>query len=382
MTDPVVLVWVGTRADLFPLGPVIEALGRADGLRTRVVASDAVGDLLGQVELSGVDVHRLSTPLSVAGRSAQLESGPRLAIEFSQLLTRWEPAAILVLGDRWELLYVVPPAVLAGIPIVHLHGGELTEGAIDDRVRHAVSKLADLHCVSTAGAARRLRQLGEPTDRVVVTGAPSLDRLAGVRVPTDPELARMLGGVVVRPLALATYHPATAADEDPGLTVDAMLEALLATTGTAVVTAPGLDAGRETIVARLAAAAAAQPSLRLVANLGASYPRVMAAADVVVGNSSSGILEAASLSMPVVDIGLRQAGRERGSNVITVGTDAQAIATGIRRALTPAFRDSVRRAGNPYGDGHAADRIVAVTRRAVHGLPAGKPFIDHLDVVR
>lgn len=108
----------------------------------------------------------------------------------------------------------------------------------------------------------------------------------------------------------------------------------------------------------------------------------MAAADVVVGNSSSGILEAASLSMPVVDIGLRQAGRERGSNVITVGTDAQAIATGIRRALTPAFRDSVRRAGNPYGDGHAADRIVAVTRRAVHGLPAGKPFIDHLDVVR
>lgn len=376
MTDRLVAVWVGTRADLFPLGPVLEALGRAEGLRTAAVLSEALGHLVEQVDLSAVETYRLTSGPSASDRTAQANSGARITTELTELLARLEPAVLIVLGDRWELLYIVPPAVILGIPVVHLHGGEVTEGAIDDRVRHAVSKLADLHCVSTVGAARRLRQLGEPTERIVVTGAPSLDRLTTVSPASDDELETLLGGGVIRPLALATYHPATAADEDPATTTDAMIAALLDTTGTAAITSPGLDVGRDRVLERLALAAANHAPIRLISSLGADYPRVMAAADVIVGNSSSGILEAASCSVPVVDIGLRQSGRERGANVITVEAESYAIADGIRRALSPAFRRAARAIINPYGDGHAADRIVEVVRRAAAGVPIRKPFVD------
>lgn len=376
MTASAVMVWVGTRADLFPLGPVLEGLARAEGIRPCAVVNDVAAPLLDEVDLAGVDVHRLTSSLNAESRQAEALSGPAVAAEVTDLICRLSPAAMVVLGDRWELLYVVPPAVILGVPVVHLHGGEVTGGAIDDRVRHAISKLADLHCVSTAGAARRLRQLGEMPDRVVVTGAPSLDRLTSVTPASDDELATILHGELRRPLALATYHPATAADEDPAATTDAILEALSASTGTAVLTHPGLDAGRSVVLERLTAAAQANSALRLVASLGADYPRVMAAADVVVGNSSSGILEAASFGIPVVDVGARQTGRERGINVITVEAEEASIAAGIRRALGSDFRATARTAGNPYGDGHAADRIVAAVRRAVAGVPLGKPFVD------
>lgn len=376
MTRTTVMAWVGTRADLFPLGPVLEALGRAGDLSLRLVVTAAVRPLLTQLELGATDVAVLTTELQVGG-SEQSTSGSRAGAEFAGILAQEEPDALVVLGDRWELLFVVPPAVLLGVPVVHLHGGEVTEGAIDDRIRHAVSKLADLHCVSTEDAARRLRQLGEPADRIVVTGAPSLDRLVGTTPLSDDELAGLLGGPVGRPFALATYHPATAADEDPGLVTDALIRALAATTRTAVVTHPGLDAGREQIIIRLSAAAGGGDSdLRVVANLGADYPRVMAAADLVVGNSSSGILEAASLSVPVVDVGHRQLGRERGANVINVPAEQQAIEIGIRQALDPAFRALVRTVTNPYGDGRASARIVAVIRRAIASPVSQKPFVD------
>jgi UDP-N-acetylglucosamine 2-epimerase (non-hydrolysing) len=376
-----VVVFGSTRADLYPLAPVLRALAAAPDLEPTLLATGTTGnpeygDPLAGLDLRGIAVERLASDLGASDYAAITTGGGRIAHEVAALVQRLRPAAFVVLGDRWELLYAVPPVVLAGVPVVHLHGGEVTEGAIDDRVRHAITKLADLHCVSTEAAAGRVRQLGEPADRVVVTGAPALDRLADVTPATGEHLAKLLGVGVTRPFALVTYHPVTAGGPDPATGARNVLAAVAETTGCALVTHPGLDTGREAVLAEIERAVASHQSIADVAALGADYLPVLAAADVVVGNSSSGIFEAASFGVPVVDVGDRQRGRERAGNVVHVPEDRGAIADAIRRCLGPQFRADARAAGNLYGDGKAAPRIVDVIRRATEGGLARKPFVD------
>jgi UDP-N-acetylglucosamine 2-epimerase (non-hydrolysing) len=376
-----VVVFGATRADLFPLAPVLRALADAPDLDVTLLASGTLGnpefgDPLADLDLAGMTVEAVAGELASSDFRAQADGGALIAAAIGAALDRIQPAACVVLGDRWELMYAVPPMVLFGAPLVHLHGGEVTEGAIDDRVRHAVSKLADLHCVSTERAAARLRQLGEPADRVVVTGAPALDRVAMVEPADDDRLAAILGRPLVRPFALVTYHPVTAGGPDPADGAEAVLAAVAATAGSAIVTHPGLDRGREDVLAAIAAASAAWPELVEVATLGSDYLPVLAAADVMVGNSSSGIFEAATFGVPVVNVGDRQRGRVSSGNVLDAGDDQTAIESAIRTALAPAFREQARTAVNPYGDGHAAPRIVEVVRRAVDGGLARKPFVD------
>jgi UDP-N-acetylglucosamine 2-epimerase (non-hydrolysing) len=376
-----VVVFGATRADLFPLGPVLTALGAAPDLDVTLLASGTVGnpdfgDPLADLDLTGVRVEPLAGGLGASGFRAQSDGGAAIARAMGEALDRLRPDAFVVLGDRWELLYAVPPVVLMGVPLVHLHGGEVTEGAIDDRVRHAVSKLADLHCVSTERAAARLRQLGEPADRVVVTGAPSLDRNRSVLPADDARLAAILGHPVVRPLALVTYHPATAGGPEPGAGASDVLAAVAATTGSAIITHPGLDRGREAVLAAIGRAVATAPHLVEVESLGADYLPVLAAADLVVGNSSSGILEAASFGVPVVNVGDRQRGRVSSANVVDAAEGRASVEAAIRRCLAPAFREQARGVVNAYGDGRAAGRIVEVVRRATAGGLARKPFVD------
>ena len=376
-----VAVFGATRADLFPLAPVLRALAAAPELDVTLLASGTIGnpefgDPVADLDLTGVTVEAVAGGLGASDYRAQTDGGARIAEAVGAALDRLRPAACVVLGDRWELLYAVPAMVLLGVPLVHLHGGEVTEGAVDDRVRHAVSKLADLHCVSTERAAARLRQLGEPADRVVVTGAPALDQVAAVAAADDTRLAAILGRPLVRPLALVTYHPVTADGPDPGAGAADVLAAVAATTGSAIVTHPGLDRGREAVLGAIAAATSTWPQLVEVGSLGADYLPVLAAADVVVGNSSSGIFEAATFGVPVVNVGDRQRGRVSGANVLDAADDRAAVEAAIRTTLEPAFREQARAAVNVYGDGHAAPRIVDVVRRAVAGGLARKPFVD------
>jgi UDP-N-acetylglucosamine 2-epimerase (non-hydrolysing) len=210
----------------------------------------------------------------------------------------------------------------------------------------------------------------------VVTGAPALDRVATVEPADDERLAAILGRPVVRPLALVTYHPATAGGPDPGEGGRAVLAAVAATAGSAIVTHPGLDRGREAVLAAITDAIAAWPQLAEVAALGADYLPVLAAADVVVGNSSSGIFEAATFGRPVVNVGDRQRGRVSGPNVLDAADDQPAVEAALRTALSPAFREQAGTAVNVYGDGQAALRILAVVRRAVGGGLARKAFVD------
>jgi len=379
-----VAVFVGTRADLGPLSPVLEQLQAADDVTLRVLTGVmyAAGDLVAALPTSASEddwrtaVVPLADPMSEVTVEAQLEQGAVLARAAGQALRGHEVDVLVVLGDRWELLYVVPPAVLLGVPVVHLHGGEVTEGALDERVRHAVTKLGDQHCVASEDAAARVRQLGEPADRVHVTGAPGLDRLAGVAPISDAELGNLLGSTVERPLALFTYHPPTAQSGAPvGEWAREAAEAALATCGTVVATHPGMDEGRDEILDALTGLAAREPRLRLVAALGRDYPRVLAAADVVVGNSSSGVIEAATVHVPAVDIGERQRGRLRGDNVVHAAEGRVAVEAALRTALGERWREHSAHVTNPYGTGTASAHILAIVRTAALGLRA-KHFVD------
>ncbi|WP_353509214.1 UDP-N-acetylglucosamine 2-epimerase [Intrasporangium sp.] len=370
-TTRTVAVFVGTRADLGPLTPVIEALADAPDVDLHLLTgvmygADDLDRALPGVSASGAVVHGLAEPMSVVSVEAQLEHGARLSVAVGGALEEIGAEVLVVLGDRWELLYVVPPAVLLGVPIVHLHGGEVTEGAVDERVRHAVTKLADEHCVASPDAARRLRQLGEPRERIHVTGAPGLDRLAAAPALGDDALAGLLGiDRVERPVALFTYHPPTAQTGAPvGDWAREAAEATLAVCGTVIATHPGMDEGRDDIVAALSALAAAEPRLRLVTALGRDYPAVLNAVDVVVGNSSSGVIEAATLHKPAVDVGDRQRGRLRGDNVIHAEEGRAAVEEAVRLALSPEGRARAVATANPYGTGDASRRILDIVRSA------------------
>ena len=210
-----------------------------------------------------------------------------------------------------------------------------------------------------------------------MTGAPGLDRLALMEPPTDEVLADILGvEAVERPLALFTYHPPTAQPGAPvGQWAREAAEAALAVCGTVVATHPGMDEGRDEVLAALTGLAATEPRLRLDAALGRDYPAVLAAADVVVGNSSSGVIEAATVHVPAVDVGERQRGRLRGDNVGHADEGRVAVEVALRTALSPQWRVRTAATVNPYGAGGASGRILAIVRGASAG-PRGKPFVD------
>ncbi len=382
--DPIrVAVFVGTRADLGPLSPVIGVLDAAPDLDLTVLTGVAYGvtELAAALPVPPTPwngrIRALAEPIPSVDAAAVLAHGPRLAAGIAAYLEAGPPDVLIVLGDRWELLHVVPPAVLSGVPVVHLHGGEVTEGSLDERVRHALTKLADVHCVASADAAARVRQLGEPAERIHVTGAPGLDRLTGVGPLDDAALAEVIGRPVERPVALFTYHPPTAYAAAPvGRWAAEALAATLEHCGTVIATHPGMDVGRDDVLAALVAAADADSRVVVHPSIGAVYPSVLASIDVVVGNSSSGVIEAATLGIPAVDVGDRQRGRLRGDNVIHAAEGREAVAAAVGRALTPGHRALAAAAGNPYGSGDASRRILDIVR-AAPATARVKPFVDH-----
>jgi len=375
-----VAVFVGTRADLGPLLPVLDGLVDAEAetvVLTGVAFDEAALAAALQAAFGDVRpaVRALAPPVDALDAQGQLKQAAVITAALQQLLDRESFDRLVVLGDRWELLSIVPPFFLSGVPIVHLHGGEVTEGAIDERVRHAITKLADVHCVASEDAAARVRQLGEPADRIHVTGAPGLDRFAGIEPLADDALAELLGQPVTRPLALFTYHPPTAvpAAQIRQWAADA-LAATVDACGTVIATHPGYDVGRDEILDVLIEAYAAHDNLVVIEALGPRYPAVLAASDVVVGNSSSGVIEAASVGVPVVDVGDRQRGRLRAANVVATAEGLETVRAALHTALSPEFRAQATNIVNPYGDGTAGARIAAIVLG--EAPPRAKPFVD------
>jgi UDP-N-acetylglucosamine 2-epimerase (non-hydrolysing)/GDP/UDP-N,N'-diacetylbacillosamine 2-epimerase (hydrolysing) len=284
-------------------------------------------------------------------------------IGFADALTRLSPDVLVVLGDRYEALAVATTAMLLRIPIAHIAGGESTEGAVDESIRHAITKMANLHFVATDEFRQRVIQLGEAQERVMAVGAPGLDGTARLKPLARAQLQDELEISLRPPVLAVTYHPVTADGEDPAVGVTPLLDALEAIVdATVVITQPNADTAAARITNAMRMWVARHPErARLFAALGQRrYLSLLALADVVVGNSSSGLIEAPALGTPTVNVGSRQRGRPRAASVIDCPQDAAAITAAICRALSPDMQRGAARLESPYGHAGAAVRIVDV----------------------
>lgn len=279
-------------------------------------------------------------------------------------LTAWRPDLLLLIADRYEMLAPASVAVAMRIPIAHIEGGEVSQGAIDDQVRNAITKLAHIHFTSTDTARRRVIAMGEEPWRVHHAGAPSLDHLRRSKLLTRTDLQNRLDLKLVDPTILVAWHPVTIL-KNTNAEADALFAALEQTPGQLIFVYPNTDAGSHALIERTRALVSSRPNAHLFVNLDAvTYWSLLGQVDAMIGNSSSGIMEAASFALPVVNVGMRQQGRERARNVIDGPADTLAISKALKRALSPAFRKSLKGMTNPYGNGNAAKTIAKVLASA------------------
>ncbi len=283
---------------------------------------------------------------------------------FASVFDRNPLDILVVLGDRFEMFAVVAAAVPLNIPIAHLYGGELTEGAIDDVFRHAITKMSHLHFTSTQVYAQRVIQMGEEPWRVTVSGISSLDNLLHIPLLNRDQISDQIGAKITDKTLLVTYHPVTMEMESTAEQVAALLDAIALSGYQAIFTFPNMDAKSNIIIQMIEAFVNKHDNMQVAVNLGTQlYFSVMNEVAAMVGNSSSGITEAASFHLPVVNIGNRQRGRFHDRNVIDVGYTMEAILRGIQLATSQEFRVGLANLQNPYGDGHAAERIFNVLKQ-------------------
>ena len=281
-------------------------------------------------------------------------------LSLADLFGQMRPDLLLLIADRYEMLAPAAVALALRIPIAHIEGGEISEGAIDDAVRNALTKMSHIHFTSTHEARRRVIALGEEEWRVHRAGAPSLDHLRRQKLYSREEVESRLGIGLQQRTILVAYHPVTIA-RDTVLEADALFAALEILPDQILFCYPNADAGSRDLMRRTKAFLAARKSGQVFVNLDAlTYWSLLRQVSLLLGNSSSGIMETASFALPTVNVGMRQQGRERARNVIEAAPEAGSIIEAVGKAQSAEFRASLQGMSNPYGEGHAAERIVQV----------------------
>ncbi len=281
-------------------------------------------------------------------------------LSLTDLLGRMRPDILLLIADRYELLAPASVALALRIPIAHIEGGEISEGAIDDAVRNALTKMSHIHFTSTEEARARVISMGEEPWRVHRAGAPSLDHLRRSKLRTHDELEMELKLDLSKPSMIVAYHPVTIA-RDTTYETAALFAALRERSEQILFCYPNADAGSRSLIAETLRFLEARGNGRIFVNLSAVvYWSLLANVDLMVGNSSSGIMETASLALPTVNVGIRQYGRERARNVLDAEAGEESILGKIAEARSNRFKSSLEGMTNPYGDGHAAEKIVEI----------------------
>lgn len=355
------------RADYGLLYWPMRDIAAADDLTLQLLAAGThleprFGETVRQIEADGFAIDaRVAMDLTGDSPAALARSTALALTGAVEALERLNPDILMVLGDRFETLALVQAAMLTRTPVAHIGGGDVTEGAIDDGLRHAITKLSHLHLVTHAEARDRVVRMGEAPERVHLVGNPGLDGLTRTPPMTREALEALLGRPLGRRNLLVTFHSVTTLPDRGLAECEALLAALAPLSDiTLWITRPNSDPGGVAINAALDAFAEGRANVSLHAALGPAYLPLLAACNAVLGNSSSGLTEAASVGTPTVDIGLRQAGRLAGLSVLHSPAEPEAI----RAALTRALAGNVAGYDNPYGDGHSSARIVDALRAA------------------
>jgi len=349
----------GTRADYGLMERTLVQIQKAPNLElglcvTGMHLSPTFGYTVREIEKAGLPIWaKIPVNVELSDGASMANALAHELLGMTELLRSRRPDLVMLLGDRGEMLAGALAAIHQNIPIVHIHGGERS-GTIDESVRHAISKLAHYHFTATVGSKERLVRMGEHATNVFVTGAPGIDEILDTVLIPRAELLERLGLDARLSVALLVYHPVLQTSELAGVEMSRILEASLGACDQVVCLTPNSDAGANKI-RKAIEAHSSNRGLRILTHLPRlDYLSLLAAADVMLGNSSSGIIEAASFGTPVINIGDRQHGRERNANVTDVSIDLGAIHVAIDSALT-AERFPSR---NIYGDGHAGEIIV------------------------
>jgi UDP-hydrolysing UDP-N-acetyl-D-glucosamine 2-epimerase len=282
------------------------------------------------------------------------------ALSLADCLGQMRPDILLLIADRYEMLAPASVALALRIPIAHIEGGEVSEGAIDDAVRHALTKMSHVHFTSTFEARRRIIAMDEEEWRVHRAGAPSLDHLRRSTLHKREKLESLLNLRLEKPSILVAYHPVTIA-RDTIQEAAPLFQALASLPEQILFCYPNADAGSRELIARARTFSATRNNSHVFVNLDAlTYWSLLRQVDVFLGNSSSGIMETPSLALPTVNVGLRQQGRERARNILDAPPGVHGILDALRTAKSSSFRESISGMTNPYGDGLASEKIVQV----------------------
>jgi len=278
----------------------------------------------------------------------------------ADVLGRMRPDLLLIIADRYEMLAPASVALALRIPLAHIEGGEISEGAIDQQVRDALTKMSHVHFAPTDDAAKRIEAMGEEPWRIHCVGAPSLDHLRNSRIPDRHEVEAALAVDLRKPTIVVAHHPVTI-ERETTAEVHAVFSALEELEHQIVLCFPNADAGSRSIIERAKTLCASRERAHLFVNLNPIlYWGLLSHASLMIGNSSSGVMETPAMRLPTVNIGFRQHGRTRAANIIDVPAERDAIVQAVPRAMSDAFVQSLDGMDNPYGDGHAGERIADV----------------------
>ena len=354
----------GTRADYGLMRVVLKRIHQTPNFRLDIIATGMhlmpeFGNSVEEIEADGLTVHQVPVGYREDTRESMAEFIGSLVTVLTEKVREIRPDLILLLGDRGEMLAGAIVGTYVGIPVVHIHGGEITS-TVDEPVRHAITKLAHIHLPATKQSARRIVRMGEDPARIHVVGAPGLEAILSGAFTPEEELVKRYNIIPDKPLILVVQHPVSAEVSDAAKQMRATLAAVVASGCQALVMYPNADAGGRKMIRVIKEICQKHPRLQAHKNLPHDdYLGLLKIASILVGNSSSGIIEAPSFHLPAVNIGTRQEGRERAGNVIETGYIESEIAAALKKALSDKdFLESVRHCKNPYGKGDSSKKIV------------------------
>ncbi|EOX4927852.1 UDP-N-acetylglucosamine 2-epimerase (hydrolyzing) [Vibrio alginolyticus] len=370
-THKKVAVFTGTRAEYGLLFWLLKDIQSDPDLTLQLLVSGMhlspeFGDTYKQIEKDGFNIDEkieiLLSSDSAVGTAKSMGLG---VLGFADALSRLAPDVLVILGDRFEALAAAQTAMILRIPIIHLHGGEITEGAYDDAIRHAITKLSYLHGTSTDEYRNRVIQLGESPARVRNIGAIGLDHLNRASFMTVSELSESLSFELTKPYFVVTYHPVTLGNEAPEESFQSLLDALDEFPDHQVIlTYPNADDGGRRIIPMLEDYAASQPKRVLaIPSLGqVRYLSSVKHAAAVIGNSSSGIIEVPAFDVPTVNIGARQKGRLAAKSVLNTTATKESISNAIGLAVSRKYKAEDENIANPYGQGDSSKQVIEMIK--------------------
>jgi GDP/UDP-N,N'-diacetylbacillosamine 2-epimerase (hydrolysing) len=379
-----ICVVTGTRADYGLLQWVMEGIRLDPTLKLQVVATGThlsvdFGLTYREIEADGFSLDRKLDILTDDDTSVGVTKAiGRGVISFADAFAELRPDVVVLLGDRFETLAAATAALIAGLPIAHLHGGEITEGAFDDAIRHAVTKMAHLHFVAAEPYRKRVIQLGEAPERVFLTGGLGVDTISRTRLLDREALEKALDFKFGNRNLLVTFHPVTLEKNTAPLQMAELLQALDGIKETHfIITMPNADTGSRELIRMIEDFTASRPYARAYTSLGQlRYLSCIAQVDGVVGNSSSGLAEVPSFRKGTINIGDRQRGRLKADSVIDCAPDCASIKDAVRKLFSSDFQANLVDVRNPYGEGGASQKVIEVLKHYDLSGITKKSFCD------